>query len=134
MRISDWRSDVCSSDLLSRDVEQGRYFLPNSATGHRETIITSPLRAEPEYLQIMPGPSVWPLFAAIFTAGFFVLMTIQAYGISLACGVLAIPCVLRWLWETRSEEHTSELQSLMRISYAVFCLKKKKKTEKTNKQ
>src|SRR3546814_8525438 len=33
------------------------------------------------------------------------------------------------LW-TRSEEHTSELQSLMRISYAVFCLKKKKKTVK----
>src|SRR3546814_14606188 len=33
----------------------------------------------------------------------------------------------RWL---RSEEHTSELQSLMRISYAVFCLKKKKKTKK----
>src|SRR3546814_7947838 len=39
--------------------------------------------------------------------------------------------------ETRSEEHTSELQSLMRISYAVFCWKKKKKTsinctERTN--
>src|SRR3546814_6713735 len=32
----------------------------------------------------------------------------------------------------RSEEHTSELQSLMRISYAVFCLKKKKKTEQQN--
>src|SRR3546814_5732569 len=32
---------------------------------------------------------------------------------------------------TRSEEHTSELQSLMRISYAVFCLKKKKKVQKT---
>src|SRR3546814_8481107 len=31
------------------------------------------------------------------------------------------------IWSTRSEEHTSELQSLMRISYAVFCLKKKKK-------
>src|SRR3546814_9547708 len=39
---------------------------------------------------------------------------------------------LNWLAE-RSEEHTSELQSLMRISYAVFCLKKKKnnKTQKT---
>src|SRR3546814_2632825 len=34
----------------------------------------------------------------------------------------------------RSEEHTSELQSLMRISYAVFCLKKKKKRQQTNKQ
>src|SRR3546814_944698 len=32
----------------------------------------------------------------------------------------------------RSEEHTSELQSLMRISYAVFCLKKKKQKDKTN--
>src|SRR3546814_10376112 len=35
---------------------------------------------------------------------------------------------------TRSEEHTSELQSLMRISYAVFCLKKKKATTKKNNQ
>src|SRR3546814_9481307 len=34
--------------------------------------------------------------------------------------------------EERSEEHTSELQSLMRISYAVFCLKKKKKQESSN--
>src|SRR3546814_8233349 len=34
--------------------------------------------------------------------------------------------------DARSEEHTSELQSLMRISYAVFCLKKKKKTKNTN--
>src|SRR3546814_8413368 len=33
------------------------------------------------------------------------------------------------LWHPRSEEHTSELQSLMRISYAVFCLKKKKQTK-----
>src|SRR3546814_11084860 len=31
-----------------------------------------------------------------------------------------------WSWVARSEEHTSELQSLMRISYAVFCLKKKR--------
>src|SRR3546814_4733719 len=36
--------------------------------------------------------------------------------------------------QTRSEEHTSELQSLMRISYAVFCLKKKKKPHNTNKK
>src|SRR3546814_990845 len=35
----------------------------------------------------------------------------------------------RPVWRVRSEEHTSELQSLMRISYAVFCLEKKKKTQ-----
>src|SRR3546814_7156078 len=42
--------------------------------------------------------------------------------------------LLRWRPLSRSEEHTSELQSLMRISYAVFCLKKKKKTPQLNNQ
>src|SRR3546814_8398088 len=41
------------------------------------------------------------------------------------------PCTLLSSSEKRSEEHTSELQSLMRISYAVFCLKKKKKKKDT---
>src|SRR3546814_4535213 len=40
---------------------------------------------------------------------------------------IAIYSWFRFEWHFRSEEHTSELQSLMRISYAVFCLKKKKK-------
>src|SRR3546814_10631669 len=41
----------------------------------------------------------------------------------------AIRCLCYFGEESRSEEHTSELQSLMRISYAVFCLKKKNKTK-----
>src|SRR3546814_9125214 len=41
----------------------------------------------------------------------------------------ALPDKDGWAPQVRSEEHTSELQSLMRISYAVFCLKKKKKTQ-----
>jgi len=94
------RQPLWDDPKLSESVEQGRYLLPNSATGRRETIITSPLRAEPEYLQIMPGPSAWPLFAAIFTAGFFMLLTVKASGVGVACGVLAVLCVLRWLWET----------------------------------
>src|SRR3546814_9277388 len=46
------------------------------------------------------------------------------------------PLLTPWLRfdDTRSEEHTSELQSLMRISYAVFCLKKKNKTNKKKQQ
>src|SRR3546814_1484367 len=43
-------------------------------------------------------------------------------------GRLRIDHGIRRILELRSEEHTSELQSLMRISYAVFCLNKKKKT------
>jgi cytochrome c oxidase subunit I+III len=85
---------------LARDVENGRYLLPGTATGLRETIITSPLRAEPQYLQIMPGPSVWPLLGALFTAGYFLLLTIQAYTPAVISGVLAVPSIMRWLWET----------------------------------
>src|SRR3546814_7642447 len=44
-----------------------------------------------------------------------------------------VSCSLKAFSKIRSEEHTSELQSLMRISYAVFCLKKKKNKQKQNK-
>ncbi len=84
---------------LARDVEAGRYFLPGTATGERETLVTSPLRAEPQYVQVMPGPSWWPLLAALFTAGFFLLMTVKAMGLSAACGVLTVACLMRWLWD-----------------------------------
>src|SRR3546814_2590237 len=46
------------------------------------------------------------------------------------CSVIRVLLVCVWLESKRSEEHTSELQSLMRISYAVFCLKKKKHRNK----
>src|SRR3546814_8640729 len=47
-------------------------------------------------------------------------------------GTLGDGAALLFRLRDRSEEHTSELQSLMRISYAVFCLKKKKKPDDTN--
>src|SRR3546814_7893131 len=47
---------------------------------------------------------------------------------------LSVALSANWLFNPRSEEHTSELQSLMRISYAVFCLKKKKKLNITKKE
>ncbi|MFJ6023523.1 cbb3-type cytochrome c oxidase subunit I [Brevundimonas sp. NPDC092305] len=83
---------------LARDVEAGRYFLPNSATGRRETLVTSTLNAEPQYLQRMPVPSPWPIWAAVFTAAAFLLLTVQAYWPSLIAAVLAIYCVFSWCW------------------------------------
>src|SRR3546814_3677496 len=57
-----------------------------------------------------------------------VQLTLTAFLIGLGAGQLILgPLSDRWGRRPRSEEHTSELQSLMRISYAVFCLKKKKK-------
>src|SRR3546814_6317116 len=68
-------------------------------------------------------------------------VTVTGIGITLLGLTMAFPPAPRLVWNasasapiglyavTRSEEHTSELQSLMRTSYAVFCLKKKKNTK-----
>src|SRR3546814_3074564 len=114
MRISDWSSDVCSSDLGGCPIwcrERLDCWASMCASRASVTIVTtSPYQAPP---------------AVIFLA---------AGARSTTCSIPSVKTPIsgdRGLW-SRSEEHTSELQSLMRISYAVFCLKKKK--EKTDKQ
>src|SRR3546814_5310808 len=113
MRISDWSSDVCSSDLsvVRLRLVAGRV----AAVGRRHR-----------------GRGLDGL------GGF------RGHGFGRAAhGVELAPClrvrlahrgvdVAHRVLGFRSEEHTSELQSLMRISYAVFCLKQKKKTNTTN--
>jgi cytochrome c oxidase subunit I+III len=85
---------------LAADVEAGRHYLPGTATGRRETIVTSPIEAKPQYILLMPGPS-WPtVLAAIFTAGFFLLLTVHWVAPALVCAVLAVAMMVRWLWET----------------------------------
>src|SRR3546814_8138954 len=70
--------------------------------------------------------------AAAFVIGLAVVfMSSEAAGALVTAVLLTVVAVLVTRKQYRSEEHTSELQSLMRISYAVFCLKKKKKTNKT---
>src|SRR3546814_8128084 len=95
MRISDWSSDVCSSDLA----RISSVAMPStSSASHRAlTLMTSVYSLSPAFREASP-----------FTA----------------LAIMASPLQLHPA-HRRSEEHTSELQSLMRISYAVFCLKKK---------
>src|SRR3546814_2371272 len=97
MRISDWSSDVCSSDLeIAATSNQIAAAMDETATNALD-LITALRQAKTEVA--------------------------EAATIAQAASLGANAAV------DRSEEHTSELQSLMRISYAVFCLKKKKKTE-----
>src|SRR3546814_5531425 len=99
MRISDWSSDVCSSDLKITDVSSYA-----TGGGCRSRFFCNRL------LQTLA----------------------RRGGIALAGrGVHESQCVVAARMMGRSEEHTSELQSLMRISYAVFCLKKKNQTTNT---
>jgi cytochrome c oxidase subunit I+III len=94
------REPLWDQPNLARDVEAGRYYLPNAPTGGRETIITSPIDARPQYVLQMPGPS-WPtVLAAVFTAAFFLGLTVKLYVPAFTCGVLAIVMVIWWMWDS----------------------------------
>jgi cytochrome c oxidase subunit I+III len=84
---------------LAKDVEEGRYYLPRTATGDRETIITSPVAARPQFLMRMPMPGWPPLIGAWFTAAFFLLLTVKLVVPAVVCGVVAIAGLVRWAWE-----------------------------------
>jgi cytochrome c oxidase subunit I+III len=92
------REPLWDQPNLAADVEAGRYYLPGSATGGRETIVTSALHAAPQYLLLMPRPGWAPVLGAAFTAAFFLLLTVKAVALALVCGLLAVVLVLRWLW------------------------------------
>jgi cytochrome c oxidase subunit I+III len=84
---------------LSGEVEQGRHWLPGSATGRRETIVATWRDAQPWYLLVLPGDSWWPPLAALGTAGFFLLLTVQQALAAWLCGAAAVGAVLVWLWQ-----------------------------------
>src|SRR3546814_2500577 len=112
MRISDWSSDVCSSDLFAvrRALDRGL------SLGYLDAQLR--LRFgddQPNAVKTIIDTSRDPV-------------TLERLRTEL--DAMAPQLVGRDGDGDRSEEHTSELQSLMRISYAVFCLKKKKKTHK----
>ena len=80
---------------------QGRYYLPGTATGRRETIVTSPIEAAPQYLLRLPGPGWTPFLAAIFTAAFFLLSYGEA-GRRCARAAAFSPSSMMfvWMWES----------------------------------
>src|SRR3546814_1959850 len=129
MRISDWSSDVCSSDLnplhiLDRqsartELVGGQAIDQRHVTDRAANIGDNGKRkSEPAFRIAAPG-IVTPVGDRRHELGEQISMSAVQFDAIIA-GLDR---------QRRSEEHTSELQSLMRISYAVFCLKKKKTNE-----
>src|SRR3546814_4597508 len=108
MRISDWSSDVCSSDLDNMSGGSGNDILHGDDA---DTNSNDTLNGDAGNDQLYGGAGSDELYGGT--------------GDDLLDGGSGNDYM-----HGRSEEHTSELQSLMRISYAVFCLKKKKKNSK----
>jgi cytochrome c oxidase subunit I+III len=85
---------------LRGEVDRGEHYLPGTVTGLRETIVTSPVAARPQYVAILTGPSWAPVLAAVGTAAFFLLLTVKLVIPAIAGGVLAVAMLVRWAWDT----------------------------------
>src|SRR3546814_7315278 len=122
MRISDWSSDVCSSDLRLHLLHLPELLLGPLLLGEIENegaehlAAVSVERHDRQFDGKLPAAAVQRL-----------QLHPPVEGGRLAARQEAGQAGPMRLSMSRSEEHTSELQSLMRISYAVFCLKKKTK-------
>src|SRR3546814_4367218 len=118
MRISDWSSDVCSSDLrLGRGAcarIAGDGCGDVGLGGRREIFVGDEIPSDQDGRRQQDRRDQVTLVVHALSS----LFNLSGKAVS-RNGVIAMAA-------PRSEEHTSELQSLMRISYAVFCLKKKK--------
>src|SRR3546814_5544385 len=129
MRISDWSSDVCSSDLRRLHVEQlhrraqQRRGIPQLHRTHRVQMMQQLADAAVRPTQHRATDRQRFEHGATERLGLVRQLQHQCTDRVQLAQIVA----LRSNGKVRSEEHTSELQSLMRISYAVFCLKKKKK-------
>ena len=92
------REPLWDQPSLRTEVDEGRHYLPGLATGGRETIVTSPIEAAPQYLLRLPGPSWLPLLAGLGTAVFFFALTVKWIVPAVGGAGLALYCMIRWLW------------------------------------
>src|SRR3546814_2430461 len=120
MRISDWSSDVCSSDLAEGEAEDHRRKKSEQQVAHESDRDRIAAEEAGEHL-----PEQLPVQHDDREDRARLDSDVEDRP---ARGVITEQLGR----EDRSEEHTSELQSLMRISYAVFCLKKKHNHKKTH--
>lgn len=83
---------------LPQEVEDGRHWLPGTAFGGRETLVTSPRDAQLRHLLRLPGDGWLPFIAAAGTAGFFLLLTVAWIVPAFLFGAVAIGAIVAWLW------------------------------------
>jgi cytochrome c oxidase subunit I+III len=94
----DSRYPLWDQSNFMRNIDEGRFYLPDAEEGKRETIITSVIDAEAQQCQRLPGSSFITLWAALTTGGFFIFGTFHWWGAAIISLALALVVIMYWLW------------------------------------
>src|SRR5690606_8720403 len=96
------REPLWDNPALREEVDSGQHYLPGLATGVRETIVTSPIDARPQYILRLPGYGWLPVLAGLGTAVFFLSLTVKLMLLAAIGGIVALVCIFKWLWQSES--------------------------------
>jgi len=108
----DTRYPLWDQPNILRDIDEGRFYLPDAEEGRRETLITSVIDARPEQCQRLPGPSFIPLVAALTLGGFFIIGTYHLWSIALVSLVVSIGVICWWLWTGTGQHPEKETKDV----------------------
>lgn len=95
-----------------RDVDEGRFYLPDAVEGRRETLVTTVIDAEPLQCLRVGGPTFLTFFAALFTGGFFIFATYHWWLAAILSGLIAIGVILTWVWTGTAEIPEKEMKDV----------------------
>jgi cytochrome c oxidase subunit I+III len=94
----DSRYPLWDQPNILRDIDQGRFYLPDAEEGLRETLVTSVIDAKPVQCQRLPTSSFIPLVAAFTVGGFFIFGTFHWWWLALLSLAVATVVICYWLW------------------------------------
>jgi cytochrome c oxidase subunit I+III len=94
----DSRYPLWDQPNFVRDVDQGRFYLPDAEEGLRETLVTTAVDARPIQCLRLPGASFITVYAALATGGMFIFATYHWWWLAAASGVVTLGTILYWLW------------------------------------
>ena len=97
VRVRD-RYPLWADPGLREEIEAGGHYLPMTATGRREALVTSPAEAIPQYVAVLPFPGWGHVVAAIGTCAFFFALTVPLLVEAVLSFLVALGGMLWWLW------------------------------------
>ena len=120
----DSRYPLWEQPNFVRDVDEGRFYLPDAEEGEREMLVTSIIDAQPEQCLRVPGPTFITFFAALFLGGSFIFATYHWWWLTLISTVLALGAILVWLWTGTGTIPEKEQKNVgLGVTTAALCVR-----------